>query len=92
MKVRVLRRHIKLGKPNSSLRCPIALAIKETLHQKVIVDLATITVIKTRNKTGDTTLHFYPLPKEASQFVEHFDYKATRHLCKPFTFETKPKR
>jgi hypothetical protein len=82
MKIRVLRTDIKRGKPGSSSRCPVALAVRRVFGRHP--DFTNVSVglwIIVSNKILDVRI-----PKVALEFIKRFD--AGRKV-KPFTFEIK---
>lgn len=76
MKVKVEKKHIRKGKKGYPDRCPIALALKDTLGAddvKVWIHCAEV------NGT------FFQLPHTAQLFIQDFDKK--KSSVKPFEFE-----
>ncbi len=82
MKITVTKRHIKKGLRGVPDRCPIALALKEKIHQKVTVGCREI-YYRFQSKPSNRFRSAF-LPLSAAQFVDDFDLD---HKVKPFTFE-----
>ena len=74
MKIRVMRRHIKTGKPETGNQCPIALAIREYIGSDY-VDVAKDTIIIGKAK--------FKTPTRTVRFIIRFD---SLKQCKPFSF------
>lgn len=82
MKIKVLMRHIKKGKPAKPRECPVTLAIKETINQDFTVSV------------GQDEIHLngvfhLPQPDSVHQFIRRFDSNTpqTRAKAKSFTFD-----
>ena len=76
MKVTVTQQHINKGIPGTEVRCPIALALKDTGTKHLFV----------KKFYFETDKGIYRLPKAARDFVFKFDYKQE---VAPFSFEAK---
>lgn len=76
MLVKVCQENINKGERGSSLRCPIALALKETVLREWVVGSAYVTDYTSKKK--------YYLPDEARVFIAAFDKK---EKVEPIEFE-----
>ena len=76
MRVRVTKKNILDGKPNSISSCPIALALKQLGKRNVGVDYD---VAKWSGREAT-------LPAKAQRFIERFDRGDDPLTLKPFTF------
>ena len=74
LRVRVLKRHIKAGKPESSCSCPIAQAVREVSPKKKRVSVSHFLTVGKKH---------YDLPKVAIRFIDRFDAGKS---VKPITF------
>ncbi len=79
MQIRVTRKHIKRGKPNESVNCPVALAVAEKSHKRALVDQIDIVY-----RAGPNKWYIGKTPDIAAAFIEDFDIGKQ---VKPFTFE-----
>ena len=79
LRIRVTKKNIKYGKPNTTDFCPIALAVKSKIKtSNVSVDGETIELTSSRFNGA-----IYDLPVRAQKFVDRFD---TGDSVKPFSF------
>ncbi|MEK6881900.1 MAG: hypothetical protein AABY22_19940 [Nanoarchaeota archaeon] len=83
IKIKVSTTHIKNGKINSTRKCPIALAIQETMN--ISYREASVYDDYINLEIGGT-MHFINLPKRAIDFIDKFD---DRRQVKPFCFQIK---
>ncbi len=76
VKINVTQDHIDKGIPGSSYKCPVALAIKETLPpgdaRRISVGLCYVSFYR---KKGINRFYTYGLPKRIVTFIETFDEK-----------------
>jgi hypothetical protein len=78
MKVRVLRKHIEEGKPQSATSCPIALALREATGCKK-VEVSGFNDITVGGVSFETS-------RSADAFIREFD---AQRPVKPFTLDFK---
>jgi len=79
MQIRVTSKHIKRGKPQQSVTCPIALAVAEKLHKRAGVDQIDILYRDVRGQW-----YSCKTPDIVAAFIEDFDIGKP---VKPFTFK-----
>jgi hypothetical protein len=92
MKIKVLKKHInrakKLKEKNDGMTCgqdcPIALALKEKLHQTVVVRHNFVALYCNIKKVYT---RMYDISEDLTEFVKAFDRGETVH---PSTFEIEP--
>lgn len=86
MLIKVLQRHIEMGKHSSACYCPVALAICETLN---IAEVGVYPnycklLIRISKSMHDYTIRVIKLPEEVNTFICDYDsYKAVE----PMEFE-----
>lgn len=75
--ITVTEEHIKKGKRQSCIECPIALAINDAAV------FSTRAVVKHVSVREDNSLLTIPLPRKATSFIYHFD---AAEPVEPFSF------
>lgn len=86
--------HIENGERSQCRNCPAALAINDVLKPEyfAVVYAEIFMIFKDERSTamfgGERKLGSYPLPEEASAFIDAFDHFDHEYIS-PFTFKVK---
>ena len=92
LQIKVTEKHIRNGKPCSTLNCPIALAVLQELNKwwnpfkrfSVMVNFVEVIIL---NRLSKTSPIIAKLPEAAVNFIGEFDFKTQRQGFYPFEFE-----
>lgn len=87
--IRVTRRHIEDGERKACRRCPVALAVQETLGVDCEATLDGLLLIDRRDACGSLrkkTIIALRTPVIAREFMNRFDYCRSRKWLRPFSF------
>ena len=83
MKIEVRQGHIDRGKPKDCNKCPVALAMRDSIAECITATVENYGLfISSRNG-----LKHFLMPKEVARFVNVFDEDDPDFPAKPFTFE-----
>lgn len=90
MKIQIKAKHIRAGIKAHDRQYPIALALKEKLHKKVVVNEFNCKIYKSKRDVFDNYSYPFPviylLPDKARKFIKDFD---KGRPVKPFSFVLK---
>ena len=83
MKIEVRQGHIDRGQPKHSCKCPIALAMRDSIAECITATVENYGLF-VYSRYG---LKKYAMPKKVTEFVNKFDADCPDSPVKPFTFE-----